>query len=362
MAGRGEARHVNADLGHDLVRADIAQARHGAQQLDGLSKRLEHLAHLLFQLGNGFIQRVNVAQVQLEHEAVVRADVYAQGFEHVGSTGLDSTTHARGQSLGIGLTVNERLQHGTPALAQDIAEHDTELEVGVFEHLLDALDVGAPIAHELLSGARERAQLLHGHRWHETRADQAVGKQVGQPHRVVDVGLAPGHVLDLCGVGPHQLKVAVEHMPHGLPVHAGGLHGNVLGAQGFEPVGQLKQARCGGGKGTNFLLQWAVTGHSRTRHHGLLVHVQARTARINDIHDRLQCAATSACGPRHRTLGCVVKGAGPKATVRGAREAAGPTDIRVRGTKYKPTSLPEAASELHIRFMRRGSRAARWSN
>ena len=33
MPRGGEARHVDADLGHDHVRADAAQARHGAQQL-----------------------------------------------------------------------------------------------------------------------------------------------------------------------------------------------------------------------------------------------------------------------------------------------------------------------------------------
>ena len=89
----------------------------------------------------------------------------------------------------------------------------------------------AALAHELLARARQRAQLLHRRRRHEAGADQAVGQQVGQPHRVVDVGLAPGHVLDVRGVGQHQLEVAFEHMPHRLPVHAGGLHGDVLDAE-----------------------------------------------------------------------------------------------------------------------------------
>jgi hypothetical protein len=39
----------------------------------------------------------------------------------------------------------------------------------------------------------------------------------------------------------------------------------------------------------------------------------------------------------------VLKGAKPRATVRGARGAAGPTEIRVQGTKYEPTSVPDAA-------------------
>ena len=240
-------------------------------------------------VGDGLVERVDVAQVQLEHEAVMRADVPAQGFEQFGAAGLDAGADARGQPFGIGLAVDDRLQHRAPALAQDVAEHDTELEVGVLEHLVDALDMGRALAHELLARARERAQLLHRHRRHEAGADQAVGQQVRQPHRVVDVGLAPGHVLDVRGVGQHQLEVAFEHVPHRLPVHAGGLHGDVLDAEGLQPVGQREQARGGRGEGAHFLQRRTVAGDAHARHHRLLVHVQPRATRVDDFHDRLRC-------------------------------------------------------------------------
>ena len=303
-----------------------------------------------------------MAQVQLEHEAVMRADMPAQRLQQLGAAGLDARADARGQALGVAVPVDEGLQHRTAALAQDIRKHDAELEVGVFEHLLDALGVGAPLAHELLAGARERAQLLHGSRRHEAGPDQAVRQQVGQPRRVVDVGLAAGHVLYVRGVGQHQLEVAFEHMPHRFPVHAGGLHGDVLDAEGFEAVGQGQQPRGGISEGAHFLQRGAVAGNAYAGHHRLFMNVQARAAWVDNFHDRLQFAATSACGPRHRTLGCVLRGAKPQATVWGARGAAGPTDIRVRGTKYKPTSMPDAALLLQQSFMRRGSREARWSN
>ena len=47
-------------------------------------------AHLLLDGGDGLVQRVDVAQVQLEHEAVVRADAAAQRFEQLGAAGLDA--------------------------------------------------------------------------------------------------------------------------------------------------------------------------------------------------------------------------------------------------------------------------------
>ena len=44
------------------------------------------------------------------------------------------------------------------------------------------------------------------------------------------------------------------------------------------------------------------------------------------------------------------------------RAAQWTTDLRVRGIKRAPTSLPEDAPPLDARFMRRGSRQARWSH
>ena len=60
------------------------------------------------------------------------------------------------------MPVDDGLQHRATALAHDVGEHDSELEVGVLQHLVDAQDVRAALTHELLARARERAQLLYG--------------------------------------------------------------------------------------------------------------------------------------------------------------------------------------------------------
>ncbi len=96
------------------------------------------------------------------------------------------------------------------------------------------------------SGAAEVAQLLDGPWRHEARADQAVRQQIGDPHRVVHVGLAAAHVADVRCVGQHQLELAFEHVPHRLPVHARGLPRHVGAIVLGQPVGQLKQL---GGRG-----------------------------------------------------------------------------------------------------------------
>jgi len=153
-------------------------------------------------------------------------------------------------------------------------------------------------------------------------------------------------------LSPDQLEVAVQDVPHRLPVHARGLHGHVLHPERLQPIGQRQQS-CGGGlKRSHVLGHRPIAGNARTSHHRLLVHIQSRAARIDHFHDSLLFAAPSACNPRHRTLRCVLKGQRPQATVWGAREAAGPTEIRVRSTKYKPTSVPRVAVNIEHPFHR----------
>jgi hypothetical protein len=54
------------------------------------------------------------------------------------------------------------------ALAKHIRYHGSQLHIGVFKHLLDALFVLSDLTHQLLAGAGQIAQ------WHKARADQAM--------------------------------------------------------------------------------------------------------------------------------------------------------------------------------------------
>ena len=113
----------------------------------------------------------------------------------------------------IGLACGERGEHGTPRLAHDVGEHRGELEVGVLEGLLDALDMAGLLAHELLARPEQVAHRAGAGVGHEARADQAVGEQVGEPDRVGDVGLAAGDVLHVRGVGQDQGTAFARRAP-----------------------------------------------------------------------------------------------------------------------------------------------------
>ena len=73
--------------------------------------------------------------------------------------------------------------------------------------------------------------------WDEAGLEQAVAQQIGDPFGILDVRLATGHGFDVLGVGEQHLKLALEQVIGGLPVHAGALHGHVGDTLGGQPVG-----------------------------------------------------------------------------------------------------------------------------
>jgi hypothetical protein len=120
---------------------------------------------------------------------------------------------------------------------------------------------------------------------HKATADQAMGQQIGQPGGVVDVGLAPRHVLNVCGVGQHQREIGVvQDVPDRLPVDAGRFHRDVSAFLGREPVRQRQQFRGGCLEGAHFALDRAVDHVSHAGDYCVLTHVEAGAMRIQNFH------------------------------------------------------------------------------
>ena len=124
-----------------------------------------------------------------------------------------------GQSSGLGFAVglqptgltrgDQRFDHPTAGQTDDVGDHRVELDVGVLQRLLQALDMAAALAHQLLAGAQQGAHFLGLLVRHKTAPDQAVRQKIGEPGGIVDVGLAPRHVLDMRRVRQHQREIAV---------------------------------------------------------------------------------------------------------------------------------------------------------
>src|SRR3954470_13891535 len=121
---------------------------------------------------------------------------------------------------------------------------------------------------------RSRPQHLRLGIWHEAAADQAMGQEIGQPGRIIDVGFAARHVLDVPGVRQHQLKISVtEDMPDWLPVDARGLHGNMGALFRGQPVRQDQETFGGRIEGSYFPFDSVSYRGPHARRHRLLMHV-----------------------------------------------------------------------------------------
>ena len=287
MAGGGEARHVEADLGHDDAGRELADAGDGAQQRDGLAKGLEAVAHLRVDGGDGGVDGVDLAEMEAQQQALVGGHPAAQGRDQLGPRGADpgaDPARQRSGSLSPAASASRMARPLSPMMSEST---EPSLRLAACSGLVDALDVTGLLADQLLAGAGQVAQRLHRRRRHEAGADQAVGQQVGQPHGVVHVGLAAGHVLDLRRVGQHQIERFGEHRPDRLPVDAGGLHGGVGDAVPGQPVRQPLQLRGRRAEGLDVLVGAAGVRQPRAGDDAVAVNVQPRATGMQKLHDRL---------------------------------------------------------------------------
>jgi hypothetical protein len=119
------------------------------------------------------------------------------------------------------LTFGQRLQHAHSRDAEDITGHAGQLDVGSLQDLQQPVAFGAAALHQLAPVARQITQFPDGLRGHEAGLQQPVQQQVGDPLRILHVGLAPGHVLDVLSVGHQELEGSFQDGVHRLPVHSG---------------------------------------------------------------------------------------------------------------------------------------------
>ena len=98
------------------------------------------------------------------------------------------------------------------------------------------------LAPQLLAGAHQRPQFLDVFLRHETRLDQPAGQQISDPHRIIDVRLAAGNLLDVRRIGHDQREIArAQDLPHRRPVHPGRLHRDLRAPARRQPRQQRQQ-------------------------------------------------------------------------------------------------------------------------
>ena len=95
--------------------------------------------------------------------------------------------------------------------------HRPQLDVGVLQHLMNAIGHARALPLELSPVTRQVPQLALRPGRHEAATQQAALQQLRNPLTVFDIGLPPRNLLQFAGVDQQQLEPAVEDVPHRFP-------------------------------------------------------------------------------------------------------------------------------------------------
>jgi hypothetical protein len=234
---------VGTDFGDDHAGCRVAQAGHGRQETDGGAKGLKRGSNARFDRCDGRVQCIDLGEMQLDHEPMVLREAPMERIDEVGVRRFETAPRQIGEALGIRLTGDERGQDGAPACAQDVGDDTGELQVGVLERFLDPQGVPGDLTHQLFACPGEIAEFLDRRRRHETAANQPVCQQIRDPRRIIHVALASRDIADVHRVGEDEREVGFQHMPHRLPVDAGGFHAHVGTSKRGEPWVEVEQPR-----------------------------------------------------------------------------------------------------------------------
>lgn len=95
---------------------------------------------------------------------------------------------------------DQRAEHGPRGPTGDVRRHHRQLDRGVLQQLLQPARVTRAVPHHLQAVAGQVAQLTDLRRRHKRRTQQPMLEQLGDPLRVLHIGLATRHRLHVSGV------------------------------------------------------------------------------------------------------------------------------------------------------------------
>ena len=241
---------------------------------------------------------------------MVLRDPAVQGLLQLGDLAPQAALGQLGQVLRILAACDDRPKHSPARDAQHVAGDAGQLDVGVLQHLVDAVDHRRPVADQFGPLPGQLAEFTDRGRRDEAGGEQAVLEQLGDPLGILDVGLAAGDGLESLGVDQHDRHATFQDVEDRLPVHAGRFHGGLADALFLQPVGQGQQLGGHGGEGANLGADGPVGADAADAgDDGLLVHVQAGATVVHEVHgehsdgvpsrwgDLVRGAASSSCSP-----------------------------------------------------------------
>jgi hypothetical protein len=213
--------------------------------------------------------------VQAEQEALVVGELPIEGKGEPVALAPQPPLGEVGHGRGRGGALGQGAQHRHAGNPEHAVHHAPELDAGALEQLERAVALRGHGADQRLAVAHQLAQHPDLRRRHEAGAHQPVPDQVGDPLRVLHVGLAPGQVAHVRGVADDEREGAFQGSVDGLPVDACSLHADVGDPFLQQPRAQGREVLAHGAEAAHLLGRPAsCRAEDDAGHHRALMHIE----------------------------------------------------------------------------------------
>src|SRR3954469_482746 len=187
VRGGTESGRVGADLSEDDLGGAAADRGDGLDQVElpakGLHLPVDLVAEPLFHRG----ARVDAVQHRPSQEGVVLTEAAGECLCQQCAFAPHPGQGEISQCLRVAFPADQRFQHRPGRLTGQVRHHRRQLHPGVFQQLLQALDLPGAFPDDLGAVAVQIPQLPDRFRRHEPGPDQAVLDQLRDPLAVLDI-------------------------------------------------------------------------------------------------------------------------------------------------------------------------------
>ena len=167
MLGRGKPRHLDADFRDQGLSRPLTHARDRVEERDDLSERAAQYLKLGFALRTTLFEKLNVRQDVREQLGMVGPKAPEQSGLEVWLL-LPQTAFRQVRSrLGVHHTRQQGTQDGTSRHAHHIGGHTGQLDIGIFQHLLQPIHFRTMRVDQLAPRACESAEVANLDGWDE---------------------------------------------------------------------------------------------------------------------------------------------------------------------------------------------------
>ena len=206
MAGCREHGHVDADLGEDVLRGTGLDPAQRAQDVNCALKRAQLFLDCVREPFDLLVEEVQVREDRSDQQRVQRLEATLERLAQRRELGSQPALREVGEHLGVGGALAERVEHRPAGDAEDVARDAVELDPGVLQRLVQPVGFALALFDLRLAIPGQLPQRPDRLGRHEARPQKPSFKQLAQPLGILDVGLAPGKLLDVASVDQQQAR------------------------------------------------------------------------------------------------------------------------------------------------------------